>query len=384
MLRKSKISIVSYSLRWEGEISSVKRKLKLIGLICCFIVLLYKTAFAENSESWIKATKADFVKDGKPFKFVGASAVNLVFYDDWNLDIEKAMHTAGENNISVLRVYIDLGWGKIEDFDRFFAAAAKYGVQVILAFTDCCCSKDYPDLEKYFRVHAPFCNITNRQCVLAFKKLIREIIERKNSVNGRIYRDDPAIFAWEIANELEYWHFTNSEVYNWVEEIAGYIKSLDKNHLVSIGINTDSSEFIEGDSLYKMFNIPALDFFAFHFYPSSERLDVHKAAVEDIEKIEFITKKFISLGKPVVMGEFGFSNSIDLNNRIKSSQPKSYNAVFKEMMDSAFLAGSSGVMFWGWGIPAEKNIPMWWSKESHTISDRAFCDFIKKYKFPAQ
>ena len=101
-------------------------------------------------------------------------------------------------------------------------------------------------------------------------------------------------------------------------------------------------------------------------------------------KIESITKKFLSLGKPVIVGEFGFDNSIDFNSKLGFSQDKSdlYNLAFKKYMDTAFYAGCSGVIFWGWGVPEEKKIPMWWSQESHSIANDNFCTFLKKYRIP--
>jgi endo-1,4-beta-mannosidase len=355
--------------------------------ISYFLLVSYKTVLAQEQQTWIKIEENGFAKDGKLFKFIGASAVNLVFYDDWDLDIEKAIQTAKENNISVLRFYIDLGWGKNEDFDRIFDIASKYGVYIILAFTDCCCSGDYANLKKYFEVHAPFCNITNKQSILAFKKLIKQIIERRNSINGRIYRDDPTILAWEIANELEYWHFAESDVYRWISDISTYVKGLDKNHLVTIGISTNNFDLSEDSSLYKIFNVATLDFLSFHYYPDSNNLDLNKDILqrkEDIYKIEFITKKFLSLHKPVIISEFGFSNSMDLNLKIRSNENTvdSYNLAFKKYMDTAFSAGASGVMFWGWGIPEEKEVPMWWSQESHTSADKKFCIFLKEYQIP--
>jgi len=88
--------------------------------ISFFLLVSYTTVFAETQQNWIKIEENGLAKDGKPFRFIGASAVNLVFYDDWDLDIEKAIQTAKENNIAVLRFYIDLGWGKTEEFDGIF------------------------------------------------------------------------------------------------------------------------------------------------------------------------------------------------------------------------------------------------------------------------
>ena len=358
----------------------------LAALVTFSIFLLHKTT-ARNEYAYIKAAADSLIKSDKPFRFIGASAVNLVFYDDWNLDIDKAIRTAKENNISVLRLYLDWGWSKDEDFDKIIDAASRHGIYVILVLTDCCCSSDYSSLKKYFEVHAPFCNVENRQSTDAFKRRIKKIIERRNSVNGKVYRNDSTILAWEIANELEYWHFAESDVQKWIDEIATYVKSLDKNHLLTIGINTNIFNYINGNVLYKIFNAAALDFFSFHFYPSVDMVNTGNAMLpkdEICRQIDFIARKFLSLGKPVIMGEFGFSNSMILNPGGKSGRDNMnfYNLTFEKYMNAAFSAGCSGVMFWGWGVPEEKNVPMWWSQESHSTADERFCAFLKKYKFP--
>lgn len=364
-----------------------KKPIFLITLLIFFnfFVFLCGETYGESRQSWIKATTQGFIKDGKPFRFIGASTVNLVFYDDWDLGVEKAIKTAKENNISVLRLYIDLGWGKAEDFDNIFDIAAKNGVYIILAFTDCCCSCDYPDLKRYFEVHAPFCDITNAKSKNALKKLIRQIIERKNSVNGRIYRDDPTIMAWEIANELQYWFFSKSEVKTWIEEIAGYIKSLDGNHPVTIGVSANVPTDFK-DYLDNAFNVKSIDFFSFHLYPSADIKNSDNTALlkKNINRIKLITKGFLALGKPVVLEEFGFSSSTELNLQFRTNKETAnfYNEVFKESMDAAFYAGCSGAMFWGWGVPGEKTVPMWWRNESHTSDDGIFCRFLKRYRIP--
>lgn len=330
----------------------------LVPISLIFIFSFAELSYSADAQSWIKADKSGLIKDGKPFKFIGANAVNFVFYDDWDLDVEKAIKAAKENNISVLRFYIDLGWGKTEDFDRISDIASKYGVYIILVFTDCCCSSDYSSIKKYFEVHAPFCNITNEYSVKALKKLIKGIIERKNTINGKLYRDDSTILAWEIANELEYWRFSETEVKAWIDDIATYIKSLDQNHLVTIGIGTNDSDFNNSSPIYRIYNVAALDFFSFHFYPNLPLLK------ENSEKIKFISEKLNSLGKPVIMEECGFSDNIELKN----------------YLDAAFSSGCSGAMFWGWGVFEERDVPMWWSKEGHSTANAEFHAFIKDYQ----
>ena len=66
-------------------------------------------------------------------------------------------------------------------------------------------------------------------CQTNWRAHINTVVNRVSSVNGRRYRDDPAIFSWQLANE------PRDYPSNWVGDSAQYIKSLDPNHMVSVG-----------------------------------------------------------------------------------------------------------------------------------------------------
>ena len=42
---------------------------------------------------------------------------------------------------------------------------------------------------------------TCRTCRSAFKTYVKKIVNRRNSITGVLYRDDPTIMAWDLANE---------------------------------------------------------------------------------------------------------------------------------------------------------------------------------------
>lgn len=59
---------------------------------------------------------------------------------------------------------------------------------------------------------------------------VKAIIARTNKYSNLPYTQDPAILAWELANEPQH------PPQKWVRETAALIKSLDPNHLVATGI----------------------------------------------------------------------------------------------------------------------------------------------------
>ena len=49
------------------------------------------------------------------------------------------------------------------------------------------------------------------------------------------YINNPAIFAWELANEARCNGCAPSIVTNWATKTSAYIKSLDPNHMITLG-----------------------------------------------------------------------------------------------------------------------------------------------------
>ncbi len=131
-----------------------------------------------------------------------------------------------------------------------------------------------------------------------FKHFVRFLLERKNTFTGRLYKDDPAILAWESGNELDYdendsFLPSRAEMDGWMRELAAYIKAIDPNHLVMDGRllrNRDVSTVSLQD--------PNIDLITDHFYPNTAY------SFEDrMARMLSFTKGH----KPFVIGEFGTS-----------------------------------------------------------------------------
>jgi mannan endo-1,4-beta-mannosidase len=77
---------------------------------------------------------------------------------------------------------------------------------------------------------------TCKPCMDDYKKGVRLVLGRTNSLTGKRYTEDPTIMSWELANEPRPMRPASNAAYKrWISDVAALIKSRDKNHLVTIG-----------------------------------------------------------------------------------------------------------------------------------------------------
>lgn len=69
-----------------------------------------------------------------------------------------------------------------------------------------------------------------------FYDYVRFILTRTNRYTKKKYKDDPAIMSWQIGNEPRAFSKEQLPAFEkWLGETSKLIRSLDKNHLISIG-----------------------------------------------------------------------------------------------------------------------------------------------------
>lgn len=115
---------------------------------------------------------------------------------------------------------------------------------------------------------------SNAQAEEWYKNHIKAVMSRKNSVNGRLYTEDPTIMTWQLANEpqaedaLGYegpygmYLIPNPEdrLFPWVERISKYIRSLAPKQLVSVGLESKQGEYY----FKKVHNLTTVDYATTH------------------------------------------------------------------------------------------------------------------------
>ena len=333
---------------------------------------------------YVQVKDLGFTLKGEPFRFIGANSIYFGFYKGYGYSIEDAIKSAKDNGIKVLRIYLGFGenpWGgrTMEEYDKALEIASQNGMYVIAVLTDCCCfGGDWSQTQASYYTHVPYCSFNSASGLAAYKNYLDTILLRTNTVNGKIYKDDPTIMAWDVANEPTFQFSTDPEFHAWLAEVTSYIKTLDPNHLLTIGLEDGNSLYDSDGPQYDVLNVPDLDFFSIHY-----NLPPYTIVSQHLSGIKFRVEKFLSMGKPVILEEFGTGSRRIYGSNFDPTALAKWVQGYKDQMDVAFSAGASGAIFWGWGVPETVFVPLWWRLEDHDVTETEFCAMIREYQFPA-
>ncbi len=193
------------------------------------------------------------------------------------------------------------------------------------------------------------------ECQTWYRDHIKMIIEHTNPYTGLKYRDDPTVFAWELANEPRRYP------YSWIDETAAYIKSLDPHHMVTTG--SEGTPPGENQDFQRTHDSPNIDYATIHIWPQNWGwYDPQKPATyEGAEQkaLEYLRRHVFDMAvlkKPLVLEEFGLARDWEPVHDIydpRSStmyRDRFYKAMFTEVYDLIKKGGPlAGDNFWAWG-----------------------------------
>ncbi|WP_410496129.1 X2-like carbohydrate binding domain-containing protein [Cellulosilyticum sp. ST5] len=335
----------------------------------------------DPTEGFVYAEGEKFYIDGEPFYFAGTNAYDLFTIGDssssstiedicnkymYPREIEARIKEMADNGVKVIRTwgFSNESWHGFETapgkyvepqfmlFDYIMYCAKKYDVKVIIT------------LENYWEAYgginqklqwaglsdgshkdkAQF--FTNDKCKQWYKNYAEHFINRTNYFTGVKYKDDPTIFAWDLMNEPRYQDVSTTEntqgitLRKWVDEMAGYIKSLDPNHMVSVGIEGHETRYgfgsDEGNPFVYIQQSPYIDFCSAHPYPDEywasltpeQNADLMRTWIKDAHEV---------VGKPFVVGEFNVHSSLAYDK---------YEAYWRSVYDVIDEEGAAGGLFW--------------------------------------
>ncbi len=309
-------------------------------LFCAAMAFLIASCASSSRLTTYITAKGDKLYEGeKEFRFISFNIPNLHYIEDylpfdavnpWRLpdefEIRDALTSIKQIGGQVARTYVisvrrqddnpDLirhveAPGKFNEeafvaLDKVLQVANETGVRLIIPLVD-----NWPWMggkAEYaaFRGKQPLDFWTDSLLISDFKQTVNYVLNRKNTFTGVEYKNDKAILGWETGNELQC-------PFSWTSEIAAYIKSIDKKHLVIEGTHSP----LVSDEAIKDTNIDVL---STHYY---------EPAASAIPKILYNKEKSKGL-KPYFVGEFGF---------IPSEQ-------FQSILDSVIANDVSGALLW--------------------------------------
>jgi mannan endo-1,4-beta-mannosidase len=197
-------------------------------------------------------------------------------------------------------------------------------------------------------------------CMEAYWAYVRKVLQRTNSITRRKYADDPAVMAWEVANEPRPMRPYAMPAYEaFLRKTTALIKSIDKRHLVTLGaegdIGTESPEAYE--RIHRDKNV---DYLTIHIWPKNWGWFQGSAIAEGIDSVIIKGRDFIDrhaaiatrIGKPLVVEEFGLprdGHSFD-TGATTMYRDKWFEAVFARWKESRQKGGAlAGASFWAFG-----------------------------------
>jgi len=234
------------------------------------------------------------------------------------------------------------------------------------------------DWDEYQKFAAQFYG--NAQAVSYYLDHVTKIVTRYNKYTHTLYRDEPAIMAWELANEPRALSHVDAYL-AWVDQSARLIKSLDHNHLVTTGSEGDTSDpSYSGTEYLRDHSFRAIDYGTTHvwvqnwgWYDPLRPDETYAPAVALAEAyIDSHVARTVALDKPIVFEEFGMAR--DLNNFEPTSattmRDRYYPEIFGHLYALAQIDAVAGTNFWAYAGEARPVAPgMFWRPGDPFLGD---------------
>jgi mannan endo-1,4-beta-mannosidase len=192
---------------------------------------------------------------------------------------------------------------------------------------------------------------------------VRMLVGRVNTVTGVPYAEDPAIMAWQHANEPrpggtdEGIEAALPHYYDWIDTTAALIRDLDPDHLVSLG--HEGTQGANGSEDIVVRAHRNVDYMTAHIWPLNwgwvdgknlaATWEGGRARVVDY--IETHVRLAHAAGKPLTFEEFGFPRDGELyhpetpTNFRRRYYRLIYGAAERSLADGGPVQGSN---FWAW------------------------------------
>jgi plastocyanin len=290
--------------------------------------------------------------DGRPFVFTGLDIYNANS-DGWcgaemdsGSQLDDALTALGPGR-NVIRSWffqpltINKGtrlrsWAA---FDHTLQVAAAHGFKVIATLTDQWgeCGTDtagngYKEADWYVNGY----KAVQPGMINSYRDYVAEVVAR--------YKDNPTIAFWQLINEAEVTPCPAGDLtpyqklHDWAADVSGLVKSLDSNHLVSLGTIGSGQCGADGPRYQTLHAIPTIDLCEFHDYGAP----LVGIPGDQYNGLQLRIDQCNALDKPIFTGEAGI-----IPNDIGGTFQARADA-FRAKIDAQLGAGVRGFLAWAW------------------------------------
>jgi mannan endo-1,4-beta-mannosidase len=220
-----------------------------------------------------------------------------------------------------------------------------------------------------------------------FRKHIRKIIGRNNSISGIPYTSDPTIMSWQLANEPKC-GIRVGNYRRWIRNTARLIKHLDPNHLISSGSEGIMSESLLGNRAknYRKNHEVGIDYLTAHvwiqnwgWYQPKKPATLDSAQHKALAYLDKHLDIAATMNKPLVLEEFGIARDLESYEISASTQQRDqyYERMFEQLLQGIPSKSSlQGINFWAWGGEGRPSVP----KSIYTPGDDLIGDPPHEYQ----
>jgi mannan endo-1,4-beta-mannosidase len=225
-------------------------------------------------------------------------------------------------------------------FDHTLAVASGRGVKVIVTLTNQwgdCELGGYKDETWYKDGYTQ----PDPSGTVSYRDYVAEIVAR--------YKDDPAVLAWQLINEAEVKPSLASPncspnakdiLKTWASDVSGLIKSIDPNHLVSLGTLGSGQCGAQGAEYQDLHDMTTIDLCEYHDYGDP----TNPMPGDPFNGLQVRLNQCAALNKPLFVGEAGI-----IPNDVGGTLQDRANA-FAAKVSAQFQAGVAGFLAWAWSI----------------------------------
>jgi mannan endo-1,4-beta-mannosidase len=222
-------------------------------------------------------------------------------------------------------------------FDHTLSVAHAHGVKVIVSLTN-----QWGDCEAGGYKTDSWYTTGYKQLdpggTVSYRNWVSEVVSR--------YRNDPTILAWQLINEAEVKPSRDAvdcspgaaaTLKSFATDVSGLIKSIDPNHLVSLGTMGGGQCGAQSTEYQDLHNVPSIDLCEYHDYQASEPMpgDQWNGLQVRIDQCK-------ALGKPLFVGETGI-----VPNDVGGTLEARADALDAKLR-AQFAAGIVGDLAWAW------------------------------------